>query len=79
MCVGVLLDIKKRGEASMKLEIADVTFGYGKTIVIKDMNLELTPGVYGLLGPNGAGKSTLISLLVTNRIPDKGEICYRVL
>lgn len=60
----------------MKLEIAHVTFGYGKTVVIKDMNLELTPGVYGLLGPNGAGKSTLISLLVTNRIPEKGKILW---
>lgn len=60
----------------MKLEISHVTFGYGKTVVISDMNLELTPGVYGLLGPNGAGKSTLISLLVTNRIPEKGKILW---
>ncbi len=60
----------------MKLALEHVTFGYGKTQVIKDMNLELTPGVYGLLGPNGAGKSTLISLLVTNRIPDSGRILW---
>lgn len=60
----------------MKLEIEHVTFGYGKNIVIKDMNLELTPGVYGLLGPNGAGKSTLISLLVRNRIPAGGKILW---
>ena len=60
----------------MKLEIEHVTFGYGKTTVIRDMNLVLTPGVYGLLGPNGAGKSTLISLLVTNRIPAEGRILW---
>lgn len=60
----------------MKLEIEHVTFGYGKNIVIKDMNLVLTPGVYGLLGPNGAGKSTLISLLVRNRIPAGGKILW---
>lgn len=60
----------------MKLEIEHVTFGYGKTLVIRDMNLTLTPGVYGLLGPNGAGKSTLISLLVTNRIPAEGRILW---
>lgn len=60
----------------MKLEIEHVTFGYGKNLVIRDMNLTLTPGVYGLLGPNGAGKSTLISLLVTNRIPAEGRILW---
>ncbi|MDE7239206.1 MAG: ABC transporter ATP-binding protein, partial [Lachnospiraceae bacterium] len=60
----------------MKLEIKNVTFGYGKTNVIEHMNLTLTPGVYGLLGPNGAGKSTLISLLVRNRIPAAGEILW---
>ncbi|MGN1158901.1 MAG: ATP-binding cassette domain-containing protein [Lachnospiraceae bacterium] len=60
----------------MKLELKNVTFGYGKTNVIEDMNLSFTPGVYGLLGPNGAGKSTLISLLVRNRIPAKGQILW---
>lgn len=60
----------------MKLELEHVTFGYGKKQVIRDMNLTLTPGVYGLLGPNGAGKSTLISLLVTNRMPDSGRILW---
>lgn len=60
----------------MKLEVRSVSFGYGKTNVIEDMNLELTPGVYGLLGPNGAGKSTLISLLVNNRVPGSGEVLW---
>lgn len=60
----------------MKLEISHVTFAYGKTVVIRDMNLVLTPGVYGLLGPNGAGKSTLISLLVTSRLPLEGKILW---
>lgn len=60
----------------MKLEVKSVSFGYGNTNVIEDLNLELTPGVYGLLGPNGAGKSTLISLLVNNRLPGSGEILW---
>ena len=60
----------------MKLEIVHVTFAYGKTVVLRDLNLVLTPGVYGLLGPNGAGKSTLISLLVTNRLPLEGRILW---
>jgi ABC-2 type transport system ATP-binding protein len=32
--------------------------------VLRELNLEIGPGVTGLLGPNGAGKSTLISTLL---------------
>lgn len=60
----------------MKLELKQVSFAYGKQTVIEDMNLILTPGVYGLLGPNGAGKSTLISMLVGNRLPASGTILW---
>lgn len=60
----------------MKLEVKSVSFGYTEKNIIKDLNLELTPGIYGLLGPNGAGKSTLIHLLVNNRVPDSGEILW---
>jgi ABC-2 type transport system ATP-binding protein len=41
------------------IEIAQLTFGYGKHKLFDNLNLTLQPGhIYGLLGINGAGKST---------------------
>lgn len=58
------------------LEIKSVTKKYGKKVALKDVSLNLTPGVYGLLGPNGAGKSTLMNLLTLNLRADAGEIFW---
>ncbi|MEG1616311.1 MAG: ABC transporter ATP-binding protein [Bacteroidales bacterium] len=41
---------------------------------LKDVNLEILPGMFGLLGPNGAGKSTLIRILVALMEPTSGSI-----
>lgn len=41
---------------------------------LKDVNLELTEGIYGLVGRNGAGKSTLIQILVGNLPQTSGWI-----
>ncbi|MDO4318444.1 MAG: ATP-binding cassette domain-containing protein [Lachnospiraceae bacterium] len=41
---------------------------------LKDVNLELTEGIYGLVGRNGAGKSTLIQILVGNLPQTSGRI-----
>lgn len=50
----------------MKLEIDRVGKCYKKGIWgVRDMDLNLGPGVVGLLGPNGAGKSTLMRILAT--------------
>ena len=32
---------------------------YGSTVAMRDVSLELGPGIHALLGPNGAGKSSL--------------------
>jgi iron complex transport system ATP-binding protein len=41
--------------------INNFSCGYGKTVVIQDINLEVKPGQFvGLIGPNGSGKTTLI-------------------
>src|SRR5690242_14951705 len=43
------------------LELRDVTAGYGDTVVVRDVALEVPDGtVVALLGPNGAGKTTLL-------------------
>lgn len=58
------------------LMVNNVSKSYGKSLVLKDINLEFSNGVYGLLAPNGAGKTTLIKMLVTLLFPNEGEILY---
>jgi branched-chain amino acid transport system ATP-binding protein len=42
------------------LEITDLTAGYGRVPVLRNVALRVTDGqIVGLLGPNGAGKTTL--------------------
>ncbi len=43
------------------LAAENITAGYGRTMVLHDVNLEVRPGEFlGLLGPNGCGKTTLL-------------------
>jgi len=41
---------------------------------LKDVNLEISKGMFGLLGPNGAGKTTLMRTIATLQEPDSGTI-----
>ncbi len=41
---------------------------------LKDVNLDISAGMFGLLGPNGAGKSTLMKILATLELQSSGEI-----
>ncbi len=56
------------------LKISHINKSFGKTRALKDVSLELGPGLFGLLGPNGAGKSTLMRTLATLLEPDSGSI-----
>src|SRR4051812_46921192 len=44
------------------------------TRALKDVSLDVPPGMFGLLGRNGAGKSTLMRILATLQEPDEGTI-----
>lgn len=47
------------------ITIDGLSFGYGKTPFIEDMNFSVEKGeIFGFLGPSGAGKSTLQKLLI---------------
>jgi len=48
------------------VSIKELCFGYSsKSILYRDLNLELKPGhIYGLLGKNGAGKTSLLKNMV---------------
>ncbi|WP_321413196.1 ABC transporter ATP-binding protein [uncultured Desulfobacter sp.] len=55
--------------------IDHVTYGYGETPVLNDINLTLEKGeVVSLLGPNGSGKTTLLKVLLGLCRPQKGEV-----
>lgn len=57
------------------ITVSNVTLGYGKRVLFKDVNMKFTPGnCYGLIGANGAGKSTFLKILSGEIQPDQGEI-----
>ncbi len=59
------------------LEIRNLQKSYGKSCVIKGLNLVIEEGeVLGLIGPNGAGKSTLVKLILNLIKKDSGEIIF---
>ncbi len=59
----------------MKIQIENLEKKYpGGKYAIRDLNLEISEGMFGLLGPNGAGKTTLMRILVTLHLPTKGKV-----
>ncbi|HUP23278.1 MAG TPA: ABC transporter ATP-binding protein [Thermoanaerobaculia bacterium] len=57
------------------LRFEGVTFGYGETRVLSELDLEIAAGeVVALVGPSGAGKSTVVNLLPRFFDPDAGRI-----
>ena len=57
------------------IELRGVTFGYGDTPLLRDVDLTIAPGErVAIFGPNGAGKSTLLNLLLGLYRPDKGRL-----
>lgn len=57
------------------IKMENVSFGYGKDDILKDVNFIVKPHEYvGIVGANGAGKSTLMKLILGQLAPGTGEV-----
>ncbi|MDD5325647.1 MAG: ABC transporter ATP-binding protein [Polaromonas sp.] len=61
--------------APYALELRDLRKHFGKTEIIRGVNLAVTAGErVGIIGPNGAGKSTLFNLISGRFEPSSGDV-----
>ena len=57
------------------IEFDHVSLGYGRRIVLRDIDLDVPAGDFlGIVGPNGAGKTTLLKALLGTLRPIRGSI-----
>ncbi len=57
------------------LELRDLRKSFGKTDIIRGVNLVVQPGErVAVIGPNGAGKSTLFNLISGRFAPTSGQV-----
>ena len=57
------------------IDIKDLSFGYGKSPVLTDVNLSIDENDFvAIIGPNGGGKSTLMRLMVGLLKPTSGTV-----
>ena len=69
------LSVGEPPAAGPDIVIADMSFGYGGSMLFSALNLRMTKGrIYGLLGLNGAGKTSLMKLLTGLLFAESGEI-----
>src|SRR6201988_5494298 len=48
---------------------------YGRQVLFVDASFQLNPGEkVGLVGPNGSGKTTLFRMIVSEEVPDEGDV-----
>lgn len=57
------------------IKVQDLQQGYGKTVVLKDINLTITSGeILALIGPSGSGKTTLVNTIMGMLKPEHGDV-----
>ncbi|MEJ5167539.1 MAG: ABC transporter ATP-binding protein [Arcobacteraceae bacterium] len=60
------------------INITNLTFGYDKTTVLENINLNINDKDFlAIIGPNGGGKSTLFKLILGILNIQKGEISHK--
>ena len=72
------LDPKEDYKRLREIVFSDVSFGYGRDIVLKNADLSIKKGDFAVIGGiSGIGKSTLIKLLLGVIKPKTGEITLK--
>jgi ABC-2 type transport system ATP-binding protein len=56
------------------LEVSELSFGYGRRVVLRGVSFKATGGLNAIAGANGSGKSTLLRLVATARIPPENHV-----
>jgi zinc transport system ATP-binding protein len=60
------------------IEVRDVTFGYGREVVLDHVSLAIQQRDFlAIIGPNGGGKTTLIKVILGLLRPWSGEVIVR--
>ncbi|MCH4171592.1 MAG: ABC transporter ATP-binding protein [Lactobacillus sp.] len=60
---------------SETIHVSNLQQGYGKTVVLHDINLSIQSGeILALIGPSGAGKTTLVSTIMGMLKPQQGQV-----
>jgi zinc transport system ATP-binding protein len=61
--------------SSPAVELRGVTFGYGSTVVLDQVDLRVQRlDALCIVGPNGGGKTTLLKIILGLLRPDRGEV-----
>lgn len=80
LCEILDLEVLPRSSSNRKpddasIEFHDVSFSYGETEALKNIDLELPQGsTTALIGPSGSGKTTLATLIARFNDPDTGAV-----
>ena len=68
-------DAIELGRVKGHIVFDNVSFDYGDTPVLNDINLEIKPGeMVALVGPTGVGKTTMANLIPTLYDPTEGRV-----
>ncbi|MFB7813644.1 ABC transporter ATP-binding protein [Paenibacillus chitinolyticus] len=66
---------KRQPPAAYDIELEQVTFGYNRQTVLKEVNLSIPAGTFtALVGPSGSGKSTVLRLIARFYDPAGGKV-----
>ena len=61
------------------LEINNINKNFGKTVAVKDFNLQVEKGEFiSLLGPSGCGKTTTLRMVAGFETPSSGKVVLMV-
>jgi iron(III) transport system ATP-binding protein len=66
-----------REKRMYKVTVKNIFKSFGKTAVLREVDLVIEPGeLFFLLGPSGCGKTTLLRIITGFENPDKGQVFF---